>query len=172
MRLRNEIIVDGKLHELHISKETVHIIEKRMNELGNAVDVDRVYVFTFDWEDKVFSNILEWCAQGVESHIDDLQQFPISEYPYWTDRLVKKQWIQYEDTSKMPRSAFREREVLVAQGITSIMIAPVVVNDIMIGFVGFDHNQSVRIWHDQEKKFLDTFKYEIENLLEKGLKED
>ena len=170
VRLSNELIIDGAAHDLRVEKDRIKDIEQRMNALGNGVDVDRVYVFIIDWEDSVFNNILEWCAPGVQPHIDDLQKFPVSEYPWWIDKMVKNQWIKFEDTSKMPRSAFREREVLVAQGIRSILVAPVVVNQKTVGFVGFDHNHTERIWHEQEHLALESFVKEIESFLEDGLK--
>lgn len=165
LRLGTEFVVDGTRRELDWDQEVISAISKRMNQLGHSVDVDRVYVFLIDWENDVFNNILEWCATGVESHIDDLQGFPISEYPWWVERMAKNQWITYEDTAKMPRSAYHERELLVAQGIRSIMVAPLIVEDKAAGFVGFDHNITQRVWHAQEQKSLEDFKEELEGLL-------
>lgn len=160
-RLRTEAIIDDQPNGSNLDKELLKAAESRMHEVAEAVNVDRVYVFRFDEAQGVFDNILEWCADGVDAFIDDLQGFPMSEYPWWTDRMRKHQWIQFEDTSKMPRSAFREREVLTAQSIVSIMVAPVIHDGEAIGFVGFDHNGTERIWHQQEHQELKKFSEEM-----------
>jgi PAS domain S-box-containing protein len=160
-RLRTEAILDDQQNGASLDKKLLKNAVSRMHELAEAVNVDRVYVFRFDEEEGVFDNIMEWCADGVEAFIDELQGFPMSEYPWWSERIRKHQWIQFEDTSKMPRSAFREREVLTAQSIVSIMVAPVIHDGKAIGFVGFDHNETERIWHDQEHQALKQFSEEM-----------
>ncbi len=168
VRLRNEVIIDGQTLPLIEDAAVRRRLEEHMDELGKAVNVDRIYFFSFDMSTQLFDNVLEWCAEGVQPHIDDLQRLPMSEYPWWTQKIRNHQWIQFEDTSKLPRSAFREREILVAQDICSIMVAPVVINDEAVGFVGFDHNHTERVWHEQERKHLEGFKREVEGLLAKS----
>ncbi len=167
VRLRNEVLVDAERAELAIDPELVQRIGKRMSEVGKRAGVDRVYVFSFDDKDAVFDNLFEWCAESVQSHIDELQGFPMSEYAWWVARIRENKWIQFEDTSKMPRGAFREREVLVAQNIRAIMVAPVIVDGVPAGFVGFDHNHTTRAWHEQEEQLLTSFKAEVETLFSK-----
>ena len=165
VRLQNEVILDGQALTFIKDPEVRESVNQRMDQLGHTVDVDRIYVFTFDMTAHLFDNVLEWCADGVQSHIDDLQRIPMSEYPWWIQRIQRNQWIEFEDTSKMPRSAFREREILMAQQICSLMVAPVVVNGEAVGFVGFDHNHTERVWHEQERKLLDDFREDVEELM-------
>lgn len=170
VRLRHEVILDGQPYEFLMQKEAEQQVMRQMETLGKAVQVDRIYVFTLDHEEGLFDNILEWCADGVVSHIDDLKRLPMSEYPWWIERINNNHWIQIEDTSKMSRGAFRERDILEAQGIRALLVAPLVVDGISLGFVGFDHNRAPRIWHAQEQAELSQFKESVEKLLEDSVK--
>jgi len=169
VRLKHEVVMDGTRHELFIEEKVANRVRKVMNLLARTVQVDRIYVFTLDDEEGVFENILEWCAEGITPHIEDLKSIPNAEYPWWINRIQKGQWIQIQDTSKMPRSATRERDILMAQGINSILVAPLMINSRAIGFVGFDHNRSPRVWHEQERQALEGFKREMEKVLGQSL---
>jgi PAS domain S-box-containing protein len=165
VRLRNEVVVDGKERPFLIDSDASGKIRASMEALGHRLQVDRIYVFSFDHTDEVFDNVLEWCADGITPHIEDLKGVPMSVYPWWIKRLMKQQWIQVEETSKMPRNARNEMEILQAQGIGALLVAPLVDGDKVVGFAGFDQNDRPRIWHEQELKALQAFKGELEGLL-------
>jgi PAS domain S-box-containing protein len=165
VRFQHEVILEGEKRGFLMEKERMEGVQEAMEILGRTVHGDRIYVFTFDFVEEVFDNVLEWCADGVTPHINDLQRIPMDVYPWWMQRLNNQQWITVENTLKMPRSAAKEKEILIAQDISSVLAAPLVVENKTVGFVGIDHNHSTRIWHDQEKKELECFKSRIEQLL-------
>lgn len=169
VRLRNELLIDGKGCPFLIDPAAADRIRESMQALGRRLQVDRIYVFTFDYREEVFDNVLEWCAEGIPSHIKDLKRIPFDEYPWWNNRLMKDQWIQVEETHKMPRKAAHEMEILLAQGIQAVLVAPLNVAGRVIGFVGFDNNTSPRIWHEQEIRALREFKGEMESVLASSL---
>lgn len=165
VRLQNEVILEGERHEFLMDEAAARKVQREMEQLGRTLNGHRIYVFTLDEAERMFDNVLEWCAEGVTPHIDDLQRIPMSEYPWWMNRLRKHQWIIAEDTTKLPRNASREREILTAQDIRSIMVAPLLVGGGVIGFVGVDHNHTTRMWHQQEKQEMEEFKARMERLL-------
>jgi len=171
LRLRHEVVLEGVSHEFLIDPAALNRVKSLMNRLSRMVQVDRIYVFSINMEEEHFDNILEWCAHNIRPHIDDLKGIPNTDYPWWINRILKGQWIQIQDVSKLPRSAGIESDILNAQGITSIMAAPVVVDGKSVGFVGFDHTRGPRIWHEQERKALDNFKTAIEEILSGTLKQ-
>ncbi|MEX0326323.1 MAG: PAS domain-containing protein [Puniceicoccaceae bacterium] len=165
VRLQHEVILQGEKHQFLMEEKLSSEVRAMMAQLGRAVQGHRIYVFTLDEGERVFDNILEWCADGINPHIDELQRIPMSEYPWWMGRLRKQQWIIVEDTTKLPRNASRERDILMAQDIRSIMVAPLLMGGGVVGFAGIDHNHTTRIWHQQERQELETFKGRIEQLL-------
>ena len=170
VRLQHEVLLEGQERSFLINKAAKAEVEQKMEALGKVLNCDRIYVFIFDHDDDVFDNILEWCADGVTPHIDDLQRIRMSIYPWWMKKMAKRQWVIIENTNLLPRSANKEREILLAQQIGSVLAAPLTLGDKVMGFVGCDQNHTARLWHEQEKKELETFKEAIEEVLERTLK--
>jgi PAS domain S-box-containing protein len=170
VRFQHEVILEGEKREFLMDDSIAGEIRHSMEAMGQTIQGDRIYVFIFNKEDDVFDNVLEWCADGVKPHIEDLQGIPMSIYPWWMKRMQKHQWIIIEDTAKLPRGANKEREILLAQGIGSVLAAPLIVGDEDVGFVGVDNDHSPRIWHDQEKKEMESFKQRIEHVLQEMLR--
>jgi PAS domain S-box-containing protein len=164
-RLSKEVILNGESVPFDLARKAKVALQRQMHTVGTSNHVDRVYVFTFDDETGFFDNILEWCAEGVEGHLDELQRIPQEDYPWWMKRLRKKQWIQVEDTQSLPRTAAHERALLVAQGIRAVLVAPLERNGDVCGFIGFDQNDTRRVWHGQEVEALRQFKESIEAVL-------
>jgi PAS domain S-box-containing protein len=75
-RLSKELIVDGETVAFNLDSKSKKALQRQMHKVGKSNQVDRVYVFTFDDQEEVFDNILEWCADDVEGHLDELQRIP------------------------------------------------------------------------------------------------
>jgi PAS domain S-box-containing protein len=140
-----------------------------MESLAEATRADRVYVFSLDDKTQVFDNVLEWCRKGVAAHIDELQRIPYEDYNWWIKRIKGNKWINIEDTLKMPRTALNEQQVLRAQGICSVLVAPLEAEGKIVGFAGLDHNDTPRLWHNQEIDALKKFKRLAEQQIGKQL---
>lgn len=166
VRLSKEVIVGGEPISFNLGKKALATLRRQLHQAGNANKVDRVYVFTFDDESGMFDNILEWHADGVEGHLDNLQRIPQEEYPWWMKRLRKKQWITVEDVNGLPRTAKHERDILTAQDIRAVLVAPLERDGAVCGFIGFDQNHVTRVWHSQETEALEELKGSIENMLD------
>lgn len=167
-RLANEFIIGGTPVDFKLGRKELSSIEKDMARLGEETKVDRIYVFTFDWLEGVFDNILEWCAQDVKPHIDDLKRVPIDDYAWWVNRMRKRQWIKQENVDNLPRTAARVREILQAQGIRSVLVAPFEVDGEVAGFVGFDQTSHERVWHSQEHQALEKLVAKASCLVEQA----
>ena len=132
----------------------------RMDEvlahLGSAADTDRAYLFQnirgFDgrlWMDLRF----EWDAPDVGRIFAD----PASHmHPYYPDF---SRWIDVfgrHDAIRGPVSelADKEREVLSAEGVVSILAVPVFVGADWWGFVGFDACRKERSWSEGDEDAL------------------
>lgn len=164
-RLEREVIINGEHVDFLLDPKSRKAVDKEMQDLGSSMGVDRIYLFTIDHENGLFDNVLEWCAAGVEAHIDELKRIPMEDYSWWMKRLLNGQWIKLDDVGKLPRTAAIEKEVLIAQGIRSILVAPVTVGESVMGFVGFDQTSHLRVWHGQETKALEAFRDRIAGVL-------
>ncbi|MGD8367751.1 MAG: PAS domain S-box protein, partial [Desulfobacterales bacterium] len=87
---------------------------------------------------------------GVESEIDNLQDLPLSLFPWWMNILEAGQSIHVNNVAEMPPEALAEREILEAQNIKSVLVVPFMVNNRLAGFMGFDNVATERAWGEKE----------------------
>jgi PAS domain S-box-containing protein len=123
-----------------------------LGRIGEATGASRVYVFdrheAADGE-PVWSQQHEWVAAGVEPLIDapELQEFRYREtFGRWADVFGRG------DVIAGPVSGFPESErvILEADGIRSMLVAPIQVADDWVGYIGLDDCRREREWSEAE----------------------
>ncbi|MFY7943819.1 MAG: PAS domain S-box protein, partial [Crocinitomicaceae bacterium] len=127
-------------------------IDESLSKLGTFVNVDRVYVFDYNYTNQTASNLFEWCADGIKPEIDNLQQIPLSDMPVWVKKHQAGLEVYVPNVSKLEPGKFRE--LLEIQEIKSIITIPMMENGKCIGFVGFDSVREVREFNEDEKNLL------------------
>jgi PAS domain S-box-containing protein len=130
-------------------------VSKSLKILGEAVDVDRVYMFE-NHKDKdgrlLTSQIYEWCKDPKEAQIDnpDLQNFDFKYIPRWKSLMINGKAVN----GLVSTFTEAEREILEPQGIKSLLAIPIYVGPLFWGFIGFDDITKERIWNDAEVEIL------------------
>ncbi len=141
-------------------------MDRCLSLAGVQVGASRVYVFIDSEDGFTTSNTHEWCAPGVPSQIDSLQQVPYEVIPSWRPLLVSEGRISSDDISTLPADI---REALEPQGIAAITVEPVQMNGGLRGFVGFDECTGQRAWTDAERRLLSTVAGIISSAFERHL---
>jgi len=126
--------------------------------LGEAVAVDRVYIFENhlhpETGEKVVSQRFEWSRDSVEPQIDnpDLQNAPYvaQGMTRWYEVLSSKKSI----SGPIKEFPATERDFLKQQGILSLLVVPIIIGDKYWGFIGFDDCHSERRWSKNEESIL------------------
>ncbi|MFM7684019.1 MAG: PAS domain S-box protein, partial [Bacteroidota bacterium] len=127
-------------------------INGSLAKLGRFVNVDRVYIFDYNYEKRATSNQFEWCEEGIEPQIDQLQNIPFSEVPIWVETHNRGEEIYVPNVSKLKPGKFKE--LLEMQDIKSIITLPMMDNGTAKGFVGFDAVRELREFNEDEKNLL------------------
>ena len=114
-------------------------IQTAIQRLGDYCRRDRVYVFVHSGS--VTSNTHEWCANGIEPALDQLQELPIELYGPIAETLDRGEVFHVPDVSEMPEGS-PSRLILESQAIRSCLLVPMQWEGQTFGFVGFDgvHN--------------------------------
>ena len=121
-------------------------IDLAIRQIGVFTGVDRSYVFRFARGGEFMSNTHEWCADGVESQKENLQNLPVASFPWWMSRLQGNAEIAIERLSDLPPEAAAESGILQAQGIRSLLVVPIRSKSMLIGYLGFDSVRRPRRW--------------------------
>ena len=111
-------------------------INEALARIGRFFDVDRAYLFTYDFEQRTCSNTHEWCAPGISQQIDNLQQLSLEILPEWFQRHQNGEAILVDHVSELPEGVLRT--FLEAQQIASLIAVPMMSGAHCIGYVGVD----------------------------------
>ena len=129
-------------------------INKTLKMVGEYANVDRSYVFIFRDNQQIMQNTHEWCAEGIEPQIENLQAVPSKIVPWWMKFLLKHEIIHIPRVSELPPEANSEKEILQAQDIQSLIVVPMVDNEELIGFIGFDSVRMPKYWANEDINLL------------------
>jgi len=121
-------------------------INEILAKIGGLMKVDRSYVFLFDKDHETMSNTHEWCNVGITPEIKVLQNIPLSNFPWWMEKLRNFELIDIPFVSKLPSQAASEKLILEMQEIKSVFVVPLERHTQLIGFVGFDAVREHREW--------------------------
>jgi PAS domain S-box-containing protein len=167
-----EIVRRAELQQLlvKISSDYINIplnaveasINKSMAEIGTFVQVDRVYIFDYNYEKETISNLYEWCAKGIDPQIEHLQNLPFSEVPVWVETHSRGESIVIPNVFQLPTSVFRE--MIEVQGIQSLVAIPMMDGNRCIGFVGFDAVKNLRSFSEEERDLLELYAQMLVNV--------
>ncbi len=124
-------------------------ISQLLEAVGKSVEVDRVYLFNYDYARKIAVNTHEWCAEGINPEIGSLQAVPfdlVSEIMQAHERGESVNIPSVGELSEKPglRSHFED------QGIRSVVSIPLMRNRECFGSVGFDSVRTTRFFSDTE----------------------
>ncbi len=129
-------------------------INDSLAEIGILSHADRTYLFLFRENGTIMDNTHEWCAEGVSPQKDALQDLPCAMFPWWMERLQRREIIHTPDVSKMPGEAGAEKEILEMQNVMSVLALPVFIQESLYGFIGFDNVLSVGKWDNEDLSLL------------------
>ena len=151
-----------------------NLIENSLQQMGEFVNADRSYVFTYNFIDNTTSNTHEWCNTDIQPEINNLQDVPVNFIQDWVTAHKQGKVFYVEDVQKLPKEEdeFSLRNILEPQGIKSLITIPQIKNNELIGFVGFDSVKEIHKYSEKEKDILFVFANMLINIKRRKENED
>lgn len=126
------------LHNYLDKEKNQQTLNDMLMEIGRYYDADRAYIFEINRAKDAFDNTYEWCREGVTSEIDNLQNVSIAGLECWFEAFEEGEFfITSLSEDYCPGS--KTYEILEPQGISSLMAAPIKIDDEVVGFLGVDN---------------------------------
>ncbi|MDX1583704.1 MAG: PAS domain S-box protein, partial [Thermoanaerobaculia bacterium] len=147
--------------------DTDSLIEDALGKIGEFAGVDRSYVFRLSHERETMTNTHEWCAPGIEPQIENLQELPLDLLPWLMERLNRLESIPISSVRDLPEEASAEKEIFESQDIRSIILVPMVFDQELYGFLGFDAVRTSKVWPERTIALLRIVGEMIVNALER-----
>ena len=134
-----EVILIESIHTLVYEKDINVALKCFLETIGSYYQADRAYIFRFDLKKDTMDNTFEWCAEKVEPQKNRLQNVQIEMIESWIKKFKEKGEFYIaalEDDVSHDRADF---EILKEQGVDSLMAAPLLWDDDIVGFLGVDN---------------------------------
>ena len=171
-KAENALVKQSKLQQLLVDITTKNInlplhelensIQSSLKALGIFVDADRSYVFDYDFDENIGTNIFEWCAEGIEPQIDDLQSLDLNEFPDWISKHHNGQIYQIENVEELAQGNLKS--LLESQQIKSLIALPMMDEGRCIGCVGFDSVRKLHHYKEEELQLLEVYAQVLVNI--------
>lgn len=144
-------------------------IDHALARTGALVGSDRIYVFRLRPPGRL-DNTHEWVADGIEPMIDELQDMPDDLLAGWRDALAAGRHVEIPDVAALPDSSTL-RDLLLMQGIQSLLAVPMLRDGEVTGFVGYDAVRARRRFLPAEIRLLQAVSNAITVVLERAAAE-
>ncbi len=128
-------------------------INAMLRGTGEFFSVDRSYVFLFSADMKQMHNTHEWCAPGIPKQKDSYIQ-DTDALPWWKERITRRGFVHIPNVADLPEDAAAERAEFQRQEIQSLLSVPIIINEDVIGFFGFDAVRRRISWTTDQIVFL------------------
>jgi PAS domain S-box-containing protein len=146
---------------------------KALSILGKAAEVNRVYIFQHQLQslksEMFFSLRYEWVSEGIEYQMENplFQKIPYSRFAplKFYENFSEGNSLKFiiSELSEESQDAFVDRDI------KSIILVPIMVDDIYWGFIGFDEMHKDRIWTEDEESILVTMASTIGAFIKRNL---
>jgi len=154
-----EVLIDIASTYINLDpKDVENTIHQSLEKMGLFVSSDRAYIFDYDFEKETTSNTYEWCQEGIEPEIHNLQDVPNEFFPQWVEQHRKGEAFYIQDVDALEdETEGGLKSILAQQGIKSLIAIPMLDGTELIGFVGFDSVKKHHHYSDKEKRLLFLF---------------
>ena len=133
-----------------------------LRKLAQFVTADRAYIFDYDHQNETCSNTFEWCEEGIEPQIENLQNIPFEYMTDWVESNKKGEIMSIPKIEELPEGELKQ--ILSDQGIKSLLVLPILGKKECYGFVGFDSVKKHYDYTDKEKDLLLFFAQMLANV--------
>lgn len=135
------------LHEVELS------INSSLAVMGSFTGADRSYIFDLDCSTMLCSNTFEWCNEGIDPQIDNLQEIQLPDE--WNKVFSKGEAVIIDNVKALPHGDVRD--ILNLQNIKSLIAIPMISDGVCIGFIGFDSVKDYHVYSDVEQQLLQVY---------------
>jgi hypothetical protein len=88
--LMQQLLMEIATNYINIPAEKINETKSHtLQRLAHFVSADRAYIFEYDYQNQTCSNTFEWCNDGIEPQLENLQNIPFEVMKDWVDSNAK-----------------------------------------------------------------------------------
>lgn len=138
-----QTLITNCVRMLYAVDDLDQTINAVLTQIGEFLVSDRSYVFEI--KDELMNNTHEWTAPGISPQLEKLQQLDLSLISDWLPFFEKNDCIIIDDVEQLQKTNPAAYATLHAQEITSLIAAPIFLDNKLAGYIGIDNYDSEKI---------------------------
>ena len=123
-------------------------IQQALEEIGEFADADRSYMFLLRKDGQTMDNTYEWCREGIEPQLGNLQGGRLDDFPFAASKMRNLEDLHVPDVALLGPEASVDKEYFESQDIQSLLVVPMASGENLKGFLGFDSVGTAKSWPD------------------------
>lgn len=131
-------------------------IDSVLREILLTFQGERVYIFEFNYETNEQHCIYEVVKNNISTEKENLQCLKIEDFLWWSTQLINKHPIILSSLKEIPPEGWDVYPILAEQNIKSLMVAPLMANDKVWGYMGVDMVREHRKWTDNDYQWFSS----------------
>lgn len=135
--LEGEQIVMECAKQLYHTADIYATVCNVLGQIGAFLKAERAYIF--DIRDNKMFNTYEWCAEGVQPQVENLQDLDVSLIDGWMPYFNRQECVIFDSLDEMKWDNLDTYHVLARQGIRSLVAAPLEKDGEIVGYIGVDN---------------------------------
>ncbi|MTI41472.1 sigma 54-interacting transcriptional regulator [Fulvivirga lutimaris] len=170
--LKERVELEGLVSEISTrfinttSSKLSESISWALKEIGEYVKVDRSYIFKLSDDKQSASTTNEWVRSDIKSLKKEFQLVKKVDYPWPFELLESKRLLLIQDIDDTGEDLGAFKEVFHQYGIKSMLNVPMVVQNKIYGFLGFD-SEEIKNWSINDIVLLKLVAEVIVNTIER-----
>jgi PAS domain S-box-containing protein len=132
------------------------VVNDSLAALGTFLDVDRVYAGSVTLEG-LATRQYEWCSEGTTPQASTVRAIDLHGFPWFHEKLKANEFVSVASVDDLPAEAFTDRAMMVAQGVRSRLVIPLLEGGALSGYVGIDSVRDEKVWSGERIALLTVF---------------
>ncbi|WP_295608507.1 PAS domain S-box protein [uncultured Lamprocystis sp.] len=149
-------------------QDILALTERAITRIGRFSQAERSYYFRLDTVADTLCNTIEWTAEGITPMIGNSRAIPLTALPALMIRLRAGAPAVIHRVADLPATWSNEQALFRAQNIQSLLVVPLIVEETLLGCIGFDAVRHPRDWSEVEVHFLQVFASVLAGAMERA----
>jgi PAS domain S-box-containing protein/putative nucleotidyltransferase with HDIG domain len=144
------IVLDISTSFINLTSDKIQEgIEKALSEIGTFAGVDRSYLLHLSPDGEEVYNKYVWYAEGIKQRVEIPEQNILERLCWAKEKIKKFKSIYVPRLSELPPEAENIKQLMLATGVKSLLLTPLISRGSLIGCIGFDSIRKEKSWSDE-----------------------
>lgn len=127
-------------------------MEKTLKNVGEKINVDRVFIFHLDKPNDELLITYEWSRPNVETKREQIRKIEVNKLEWCMNYISKYKVLKYNDISNIPSE--NEKSEFLKYGVKSILVLPILTSEGLFGYICGETYIDYVDWDDDQIRLM------------------